>query len=204
MKQASKQAFKLHISTGNTKLGKVANISLLPGATCSPDVPCKQVCYARKFLRGYRPALNTAWRDNTSYAKQASDEYFNEIHTWIDKHKPKYFRWHVAGDIPSQNYLEDMIVTAMMFENVRFLCFTKRHELDFSRVPKNLKVIFSMWPKWDLDPQAIRSKPGISAIAWMQDGSETRYPLDALHCKGTCQQCFSCWHASKDVVFKRH
>ena len=43
---------KVNVQRGNTKLGKVLNVSLPPGRTCPSQVPCfNQGCYARKFYR---------------------------------------------------------------------------------------------------------------------------------------------------------
>jgi len=48
------------ISNGNTKLGRIPNISLPPIKACGKDVPCKSDCYALKAYRQY-PATRKAW-----------------------------------------------------------------------------------------------------------------------------------------------
>lgn len=189
---------KIHISTGNTKLGKIANISLLPGVTCRPGTPCRKDCYAKKFL--FRETVRTAWTENTAFAKKHPLAYLDSIFNWIMNHKIRYFRWHVAGDILHQSYLDGMIFIASQFPEIKFLAFTKKFELDYSLVPSNLTIIFSMWPGLEVPPR----KLGVSAFAWMQDGTEIRYPVGTKVCKGKCHQCFECWGATTDVVFKKH
>lgn len=189
---------RVHISTGNTKLGKVGDISLMPGLTCIPGAPCRRDCYARKFL--FRKTVHKAWTDNTTLAKTEPRTYFNQVFEWIDRNKPRYFRWHVAGDILNQGYLDEMILIAKLFRDTRFLVFTKRFEFDYRDTPSNMSVLFSAWPGWQTPPR----KVGVRAIAWMQDGTEIRVPIDATRCKGTCSSCFECWNATHDVMFRKH
>jgi hypothetical protein len=62
----------------------------------------------------------------------------------------------------------------------------------------------SMWPGWG-NADAVKAQ-GLS-IAWMQDGTETRIPSDAMKCPGRCDTCGACWGLAKrgiDVVFKKH
>jgi hypothetical protein len=87
----------------------------------------------------------------------------------------------VAGDILDQEYLDRMSYIARFSKMTRFLAFTKRHDLDYSRVPANLRVRFSQWPGV---PEL--KAPGILG-AWMQDGTETRIPKGAIKCAGSCE-----------------
>ena len=61
---------KIHISDKNSKLGRIPNISLTPGITCSPEA-CKTClkggCYALKAYRQYK-RTRTAWDENTELA----------------------------------------------------------------------------------------------------------------------------------------
>lgn len=190
------------ISDGNSKLGAIPNISLIPGKDCG-DVPCKRDCYALKAWRQYKGA-RAAWTRNSTMAHKDRAEYFRQIESYLARKNPRWFRWHVAGDILDQDYLAHMVRIAKTFPNVRFLAFTKRHDLDFKGLPSNLAIVFSMWPGWGTVGHARRT--GLR-IAWMQDGTEKRVPNNAIECPGNCENCAMCWHLKKlnrDVVFHKH
>lgn len=54
------------VSNGNSKLGSIPNISLIPGKDCG-DVPCKAQCYALKAWKQY-PETRAAWKRNSRTA----------------------------------------------------------------------------------------------------------------------------------------
>ena len=37
------------ISKGNSKMGRIASVSLPAGITCNPSAPCYKACYARRL-----------------------------------------------------------------------------------------------------------------------------------------------------------
>lgn len=194
---------KTRISDGNSKLGKIPNVSLLPVRDCAPNIPCWADCYALKAVRCYATTRN-AWTRNSRNARKNPGEYFAALRSYLSRKAPRFFRWHVAGDILSQKYYAEMVATAREFPNTIFLAFTKRHDLDYSDRPSNLTIIASMWPAWG-DVDAVRAA-GLP-IAWMQNGRETRIPERALECPGKCDACGMCWQLPKlglDVVFSKH
>jgi hypothetical protein len=193
------------ISQGNRKLGCVMNISTTPGKCCPRGVPCSSQCYALKPLRLY-PATREAWRRNENLAKHHPDSYFREIAAQVAAAKPRLFRWHVAGDILGSEYLRGMCRIAAANPATHFLAFTKAFEIvnryeDREAVPCNLVLVFSAWPKMKFfNPHGHR-------VAWMQDGSETRVPEDAIGCPGNCESCGMCYELDRlgrDVVFHKH
>ena len=200
------QAQRVSISRGNRKLGGIMNVSLVPIECCPRGVPCaNEGCYALKAYRLY-PATRRAWSTNARIARTNPRSYFSQIAQAIAKIEPRYFRWHVAGDIPNINYLEQMCRIAADNPRTRFLAFTKafdvvnRYERRRS-LPGNLKMIFSGWPGMKID------NPHEHRIAWMQDGTEERVPNDAVECPGRCQNCGICFRLPKlqrDVVFQHH
>jgi hypothetical protein len=90
--------------------------------------------------------------------------------------------------------------------STHFLAFTKNFDVvnrfeDRRAVPSNLVIVFSAWPRMNfLNPHGHR-------VAWMQDGTETRVPKDAIGCPGNCETCGLCYELSRigrDVVFQKH
>lgn len=120
--------------------------------------------------------------------------------------KPRLFRWHVAGDILSTAYLGGMCRIAAANPGTHFLAFTKAFEIvnryeDHEAIPANLVLVFSGWPGMSF------SNPHGHRVAWMQDGTETRVPADAIECPGNCESCGMCYELERlghDVVFHKH
>jgi len=194
------------LSTGNQKIGmKTLNVSLSPVASCPKGVPCAKDCYAIKAYRMY-PSTKAAWDRNLEAARADVHGFHASIRDQIASKRtaPAFFRWHVAGDIISREYLEEMVKTAQAFPKTRFLAFTKAHDIVNScdvAMPDNLTVVFSAWPGRPLD------NPRGLPVAWMQDGTETRVPESAVECPGLCDGCGMCWQLPKlgrDVVFNKH
>jgi hypothetical protein len=196
---------QVKISDNNSKIGRMPNVSLTPISSCRCNVPCKKDCYALKAYRQY-PPVRAAWDNNLEMAKTDLTGFFAGIDQHLAKKKKpaKYFRWHVSGDIISAEYFQGMVDLATKHPATRFLAFTKQYETVNNytgSLPDNLTVIFSAWPGLNFD------NPKCLPVAYMQDGSETRVPADALECPGNCEQCGMCWQLpqiGKDVVFHKH
>ena len=189
----------MSISKGNSKLGKVPNISLPPGKACVNCDGCIKDCYALKSYRMY-PTVRNSWNENLASVLKSPVTYFSEIGQYLSKHSPTFFRWHVSGDILDQDYLNNMFSLARTFPHVKFLAFTKAYSLDYGNKPGNLEIVFSAWPGMQIPETSM-------PIAWMQDGTETRQPVDALECPGNCETCGMCFSLSetgKDIVFHKH
>jgi hypothetical protein len=197
---------RVTISRGNRKLGAIMNVSTEPVHCCPKGIPCADGgCYALKSLRLY-PKTRKAWAKNARIAKTNSRSYFSQIAEIIASRRPRYFRWHVAGDILNVSYLRQMCSIAAHNPRTRFLAFTKAFRTvnayeNREALPRNLAVIFSAWPGVRID------NPRGHPIAWMQDGSEDRVPEDAVECPGNCETCGICFGLPKlrrDVVFDKH
>jgi hypothetical protein len=200
-----------HISAGNSKIGIVLNVNLTMFSGCKKGVPCAKprVCYASKFYQIY-PEVKKAWDSNLWMAKNDRNIFFRDIADFISRMKvlPPFFRWHVSGDFLDQNYLDNTIAIAKGFPSIKFLAFTKMHHLNYSRVPKNYQIIFSMWPGWGDD-----SNKKVKARAWLYQPknpyAELRLPEagNAVSCPGSCAKCRACWnldHLGGNVVFTIH
>ena len=190
---------KVKISDGNSKLGKIPNISLPPVKACGNCEECAKDCYALKFFRMY-PTVRNAWSGNWNCYKKSPVDYWDSIRQYLSKKAPKYFRWHVAGDVVDQDYLDKMSEIARDNPDTTFLVFTKMYELNYANVPDNLSVIISAWPGKEL------FNPSGLPVAYMQDGHETRVE-NAIECPGLCQTCGMCFQLQKlgkNVVFDKH
>jgi hypothetical protein len=196
----------ISISKGNRKLGGVMNVSTTPGRCCIRGVPCvRDGCYAFKAVRMY-PGTSAAWRRNELIAKHHPESYFMQIAAQVAEAKPRLFRWHVAGDILSTDYLRGMCQIAVANPHTHFLAFSKAFDVvneyeNREAMPDNLVIVFSAWPGMSfLNPHDHR-------VAWMQDGTETRVPADAIACPGNCESCGMCYELERlghDVVFHKH
>jgi ferredoxin len=188
---------RISISEGNTKMGSIPSVSLVPGLDCANCSKCIKGCYAMKSYRMYEATRN-AYHRNSELAHSDLDEFSRQIMDYLDRKQPRHFRWHVAGDILNQEYVEKIILIAMAYPNTKFLCFTKRHDLSYRNCPENLTIVLSCWPGMRLPKN--RSLPR----AYMQDGTETRIPHGARACPGSCEDCKLCYGLKGDVVFHKH
>ena len=187
------------ISEGNSKTGKISSVSMTPVKSCGNCGSCKSKCYVLKYYKQY-PNVRKAYDSNYELAMNYRAKYFIQIAQYLRKKGPKYFRFHISGDILDQMYLNSMISTAKNYPKTRFLCFTKMHSLEFKNMPDNLTVVLSMFPSMDKPKHRL-------PIAWYQDNTESRVPENAIHCPGNCETCGMCWELPKmnrDVVFNAH
>ena len=176
------------ISDNNSKsIGP--NMSLIPGKDCANCSLCRKKCYAMKAWWQYS-RTRKAWSANSRMARNKRLEYFDMVWDYLGKHKPATFRWHVAGDILDQDYYDRMVQVANDFPEIKFLCFTKRFDLNYAIRPSNLAMVFSRWP----GDERTAVRPERLPNSWVQDGTETRIPTNAIKCMGRCDQCFMCWH----------
>lgn len=203
-----KEARKMEtrISAGNVKLGTIANISLTPGRTCSPEA-CKTClrdgCYAMKSYRMYK-TVRAAWDANTDLALERLDvmesdlmEYFGCITA------PRFFRIHVGGDFVTREYAAMWARVAAANPHTNFLAFTKQWDMIRGvEFPENVSIVLSSWPGTEI-PADLRA---LYSVAWLDDGNAD-VPADALECPGNCANCGVCWSLAKrklDVKFRKH
>jgi hypothetical protein len=192
---------KLHISSGNTKLGKTPNISLTPGITCGINLPCQHKCYCRKSWKRY-PNVRKAWHANFLCSLNAG-MFKHDIEAYLHKHKPRYFRIHVAGDFYSQKYVDQWRCIAIHNRKVKFLAYTKRYDLNFNDSPKNLIIRFSYWGM-----KQARQIPSTMpcAITVLKESTKKFYLENNIkQCPGKCGlSCRHCWNSTKPVFFNLH
>ena len=195
------------ISKGNSKLGAIPSVSLPSIKTCR-QCACREKCYAQKLER-LRPAVRNAYQHNLEVLLKEPETYWREVEASVMM--SRFFRFHVSGDIPTQEYLANMVAVAGRNSHCEILCFTKRYEMvnEFieknGELPSNLHMIFSGWIGLDMvNPFSLPE-----AHVRYRDGSTTACD-DAVECGGNCTECAltegGCWNLQKgqQVVFNEH
>ena len=204
--------FRVFISTNNVKMNSgaavIPSVSLPPVLTCANCAQCSKYCYAIKMAR-LRKTVNGTWARNLAIYQADPDRYFREVAFAAKCYRN--FRWHVAGDILSDSYLEGMIKVAQECPSTQFLAFTKafdivNHYLDAGNaLPENLKIVFSGWV--GLEMQNPHNLPTSHPI--FSDGT-TSAPDGAKWCSGNCSDCAThssgCWTMKNGdaVIFALH
>lgn len=147
---------KLCISSGNSKIGRVMNVSLMPVMTCGNCKECKYLCYDIKACAQYPHTVIDARMRNTVLLRRNRSEYFRRIDAAIScRRKNKYFRWHVAGDIVDVDYFDRMVKIARKHPDFIFWTYTKMYNVvnewcswhvdKRGAIPSNLHIMFSEW-----------------------------------------------------------
>ena len=199
------------ISPGNSKLGSIPSVSLPSVVTCKQGV-CQNKCYARKLER-LRPVVAAAYASNLNLLQTDPETFWREVEGSIMM--SRFFRFHVSGDIPDENYFRHMVEIAKRNPHCQILCFTKKFELvntfifenilfdeDF---PKNLHIVFSAW----VGQQMINPYSFPEAHIRYKDGTATT-ELPCFECSGNCTECAvtdgGCWvlKPGERVIFNEH
>lgn len=196
----------LFISEGNKKM-TLPTFSIPAGKTCPGcTVQCASHCYAKKAERIY-PSVAVSRKRNIKATREGG--FVNGVIEMIKKQGNDWFRIHESGDFYSQSYLEKWFEIVRACPEVRFLAFTKSFTgfgpnrdqgLDFSKAPKNLEIIWSVWEDTEMDkiPPGPRSYAGDVPF---------RKGEKVIECPGQCDGCMVCWGISKaglSVHFKIH
>lgn len=217
------------ITKGNMKIGKgIYSFSLLPGdeplstqSELLTDIPgtcsgicgdCKKNCYAIRDAKLHNNVTIPAWAKNTLLMRNNLDDLMNKIDNFIKKHEVKTFRWQVAGEIESYEYLCKMNEIASNNPTVTFGAYTKRFDLierflkENGSFASNLCINMSEW-NHNTDGYEL---PGMNSFVW-DDGSDPEV-AKLPHCpavskpakvggKGretgiTCDQCGRCYRVT--------
>lgn len=195
------------ISPGNSKLGSIPSVSLPSVITCR-SCACAEKCYAKKLER-LRPNVRAAYQSNLELLQSDPETYWREVEAAIMT--SRYFRFHVAGDIPDSNYFSHMVAVARKNPHCEILCFTKKYEIVNEHIavewhlPPNLHIIFSAWVGLDMvNPYSLPE-----AHVRFRNGTTTASE-SAFECSGNCTDCAitdaGCWvlKNGQQVVFNEH
>lgn len=194
-------------SEGNSKMQYVGSFSVMPGLTCAKNAPCGRECYAKKLVRIY-PSTAKAYSDNTDMLmnKEMYSEFVEATCKFISKKWYNLFRFNVAGDFFSYEYLAACCEIAKRNKKVKFLAFTKQYDIAYKAinkgiVPKNFNIVFSAW--LDFMPE----NTGLVPVAYFDDGAHKELiDPNAKKCNGNCMNCKKCFNlkAGKSVYFEKH
>lgn len=196
------------ISKGNSKMGAIMSVSLPAWKTCPNFAPCKKGCYAAKIER-LRPNVRNSYARNLEILMLDPESYWRQVEAAIMT--SRYFRFHVAGDIPRYDYLVKMCEVAARNSHCEILCFTKRHDYvnqyidNGGIIPANLHLLLSGWKGMKMiNPHNLPE-----AHVLFRDGTTTARE-DAIPCGGNCTECArtdgGCWALKKgqQILLKEH
>lgn len=178
------------ISNGNMKVGNVPNVSLPSDKTCPHCKECQLACYDKKACLQYPNVMN-ARAKNYSIMKRSIRQYFEQVKEGIKKSKEKFFRFHVGGDICSEEYLDGMVkVTNEILKHHWTYTksqdiineYIKKHGGNWEKLAPNLVIMFSKWGYVPIE------NPYNMPVFWcIVKGQEP--PKDMYHCPGNCKIC---------------
>lgn len=199
---------RVSISPGNSKMGSIPSVSL-PAITTCRSCDCANKCYAAKLER-LRPNVRNAYQNNLDILLNDPDTYWREVEAAIML--SHFFRFHVSGDITTNDYFDHMVSIASRNQHCHILCFTKKFDIVNSylskhrgEMPSNLHVIFSGWPGLQMDNPF--QLPEAHVV--FRDGTTTAR-TDAVLCGGNCTECAvtdgGCWSLTngQQIVFEEH
>lgn len=192
----------MYISNGNIRM-KIPTFSLPATITCDGSTGlCRKYCYAKKAERNLNPRVSR----RSNLVDTARDNFVDLASKEIRKKKSKYIRIHESGDFYSQKYLDDWFKIIKKFPKIKFLTYTQMYNLDWSKIPSNLVVYWSVWP----DSKNI---PVSGLFAYVIDngsGKLPKYKVNGKTChKGknnslTCDKCLYCIKGKGNIIFELH
>jgi len=193
------------ISYSNIKLGNNMPSFALPTSCCdvknSEAQGCLEYCYARRMEK-LRKTCRAKWLKN--FDATLKNNFVQKVIGELKKDTSSIVRWHVSGDVYSQEYLQKIFKIADKFKEKQFYIYTKAIDLDWSERPENLNVILSddnlIWQTHHKDFD------GIATIRFnKKDPIPSGFGLCGHQAAGmTCAECKRCFNKGVRVVFNKH
>lgn len=186
----------------NRKLAKSIGILNQPeGATCPGATQlCKSVCYAGKSGRMYKSARAKRFGN---LIRSQSAQFVDNLVAEIRDHELRQVRFHEAGDVYNQAYLDKLYTVCHMCPDVRFLMYTKSFHLSWTGQPSNLALY------WSIDKTTTQLTPSAGRVAYLVAKGDNP-PAGHVTCQHTkdkhyCgDECRICWEGNQDVYFLQH
>ena len=159
-----------------------------------------KMCRIYKNVKeSYNRNLRIYMENPTEYWEQVNDSMCTS----------RFYRMHVAGDIPTYEYLLEMIDTIKKNPHCDVLTFTKKYDLvnryldNGGKLPENLHLLFSEW-----DGMAMDNKYNLPVAHVIFKGTEPEANWNI--CTGNCLECakknINCWALKngEHVAFHEH
>lgn len=115
--------------------------------TCFGAKGCPGYCYAKQGTYNF-PAVKAA-RLAALHASLTDTFVDDAIADMKRMRGVGVVRVHDSGDFYSQEYLDKWAAIASAYPNIIFYAYTKANTLDFTRLPSNFRITFSLGGKYD-------------------------------------------------------
>jgi hypothetical protein len=189
----------------NQKLARCIPVFNLPrGLTCpgKTDI-CSRICYANKAQRLHP---NVRAKRMANYKTSLTKYFVDAIIREIKGSGAGFMRWHESGDFYSQAYLNKVFAVCRACPEITFLAYTKSFRLDYSLLPQNLIIYFSVDPSTPTaDLKRVTNL--LQAVTIMRGGT---VPAGFKTCPSKTEshycgaECRVCWKKEGSVYFPEH
>jgi len=193
------------ISKGNTKLGKILNISMPSYYSCPGRSKwCEKECYVLKYQKRYK-VCERSYENNFQYSKDQTN-FSDMIINKISKTCESIVRIHTSGDFYSEDYIDSWIKICSSLSSIKFWTYTRSCVIPnlFEKIKvlnklNNIQIFLSTDITMPDPPDGFR-------IAYINNdkranGFECLYEKN----KKTCLECGYCYKTKKgNVIFGKH
>jgi len=202
---------EIYISPGNRRMD-IPTFSLPAVKTCPGSTElCKKNCYALKAEKVWKGPKQSR---NRNYDISMTKEFVDKMIHKISKSNKEYFRVHESGDFYSQEYLDKWIKIFEEFniedKKKKFLIYTQKYDLDYSKLPSNVILYWTIWPDTDIDkvPEGLRAYVIDDGTGKIPENTyiinEPKICKKGKGSKLKCDDCMYCYEGRGDVVFILH
>ena len=188
------------ISVNNDKTNE-PSVSTLPGITCGNCKECLPYCYAIRMIYkyGYNYENNAqlqSWAKNTSIMQRDLDYFFAEVDAWLTENEIVFdaFRFHVSGEIVSEEYFAHMVQIAKNHPTVFFWTYSKMFDVvngycdknggKENAIPDNFVIMFSAWIGLDME-----NPYHFPEFIFVPRAEKEEFADAGFHCPGKCRIC---------------
>ena len=197
------------LPNNNSKLGKAwAYVAFESAWECSGiECQCEKICYAKHMEVTFPDKTRYLWQQFLWWCLHTNEERAQVIATWIMRKGTKVPRKGVrfcdTGDIPDQRTLDELFETVRLTCKIladhgvdtrgRFYVYSTRHDLDWSKKPKELVLNASNDDLFNMVPGANRFK----AVR-----SFDEVPEGAYICSCNCKACDYCSKLNGEIIYE--
>jgi hypothetical protein len=192
----------LCVSSGNTKLGKILNISMPIYSTCvGKSEWCVKECYAMKYQKRYK---NCRISCDNNFELSKNQNFSELVINRLSQTHESPVRIHVSGDFYDENYIDSWIKICSTLPKFKFWTYTRSwiipnllNKIKELNQLKNIQVFLSTDTTTQSPPKGFR-------IAYIADDTRAkgfRCSHD-LKIKKSCLECGHCFNTRKgNIIF---